>query len=568
MSLAFSNTKSFNVYKVTFALLVLLYAMLLVIRPELGYGDEYAFLPTLQSGKYFPMYGKDFPYYDAAELGRLNPLAGQEYNLAALVSNTPLAYFAFNASLLVGFSLIFVAILRRLLPDRPYLYAIPILLFLTPGFTLAFFKLLYVDKSALFYFSVFLLSFLVFQKAQKLIYLIAALIGANAAIYTKETAFLAIGAFAFAHMLFTWRTADTRVRLLDSLLMGSALLYIGIYAVEILPYRMSAELNFTNSGWMVFLKNLLNYGLFSDPIVVLLLLPLTVWRIYVVLMRRSEPAHPIHDPLLAAGSTYAVAYFILNMYTPYYFLPVYLFALPPIFYFLTRDRLRHIVWKSAMVVTAFVLVVNAIPLSIHYLTYNKYVPINFNHTLDFLVQDINRRYTDQRLPIFFDGVDRGTGRGVYYVVGEFLRFKGLAIDKFDFKSRNEALDPSPFVGHRSPFDRDGDIERLNAQYRFTYPKFPFTVFQPGPLPEIRKGDYLVVSPQSTASLDAAYLERLKEDYDLVFKTDSPLAVPRLTFKTLVKYVLVNWLTSEQKGKGLIVNENLWNWPDYYVFVKK
>ena len=567
MSLAFSNTKSFNVYKVTFALLVLLYAMLLVIRPELGYGDEYAFLPTLQSGKYFPMYGKDFPYYDAAELGRLNPLAGQEYNLAALVSNTPLAYFAFNASLLVGFSLIFVDILRRLLPDQPYLYAIPILLLLTPGFTLAF------------------SSFYMWIRAPCSISAFFAIVpgipeGAEADLPHRRTHWRQCRDLyqgdrlprdrrvCFAHMLFTWRTADTRVRLLDSLLMGSALLYIGIYAVEILPYRMSAELNFTNSGWMVFLKNLLNYGLFSDPIVVLLLLPLTVWRIYVVLMRRSEPAHPIHDPLLAAGSTYAVAYFILNMYTPYYFLPVYLFALPPIFYFLTRDRLRHIVWKSAMVVTAFVLVVNAIPLSIHYLTYNKYVPINFNHTLDFLVQDINRRYTDQRLPIFFDGVDRGTGRGVYYVVGEFLRFKGLAIDKFDFKSRNEALDPSPFVGHRSPFDRDGDIERLNAQYRFTYPKFPFTVFQPGPLPEIRKGDYLVVSPQSTASLDAAYLERLKEDYDLVFKTDSPLAVPRLTFKTLVKYVLVNWLTSEQKGKGLIVNENLWNWPDYYVFVKK
>lgn len=568
MNRAFSNTKFVNLYKLVFALLVLLYAILLVIRPELGYGDEYAFLPTLQSGKYFPMYGMDFPYYDSAELGRFGPLGAQEYNLVALLSNAPLAYFGFNALLLVGFSFIFIAILKQLLPDGPYLYAIPVLLFLTPGFTLTFFKLLYSEKSVLFYLSVFLLSFLVFQKKQKLIYLIIALIGANAAIYYKETPFLAIGAFAFAHMLFTWRTANTRVRLLDGLLMGSALLYIGIYAVEILPYRMFPELNFTNSGWQVFLKNLLNYGLFSDPIVVLLLLPLTAWRIYVVLIRRSEPAHPIHDPLLAAGSTYAAAYFILNMYTPYYFLPVYLFALPPIFYFLTRDRLRHFAWKSAVVVTVFVLVVNAVPLSIHYLTYNKYVPINFNRTLDFLVQDINKRYTDQRLAIFFDGVDRGTGRGVYYVVGEYLRFKGLAIDKFDFKSRNEALDPSPFLGHRSPFDRDEDIERLNAQYRFAYPKFPFTVFQPGPLPEIRKGDYLVVSPQSTASLDAAYLEHLKEDYDMVFKTDSPLAVPRLTLKTLVKYALVNWLTSEQKGKGFIVNENLWNWPDYYVFVKK
>lgn len=560
--------KSLNVYKLVFVLLVLLYATLLVMRPELGYGDEYAFLPTLQSGKDFPMYGKDFPYYDAAELGRLNPLAGQEYNLVALVANTPLAYFAFNALLLVGFSLIFVVILRRLLPDRPSLYAIPIILLLTPGFTLAFFKLLYVDKSALFYFSVFLLSFLVFQKTQKLVYLIAALIGANAAIYTKETAFLAIGAFAFARMIFTWRTTDPPIRLLDSLLMGSALLYIGIYAVEILPYRMSAELNFTNSGWVVFLKTLLNYGLFSDPIVVLLLFPVTALRVYVVLVRRSEPAHPIHDPLLAAGTAYASAYFILNMYSPYYFLPVYLFALPPIFYFLTKERLRYFAWKSAVAVTIFVLVVNAVPLSIHYLSYNKYVPINFNRMLDFLVQDINKRYSDRRLAIFFDGVDRGTGRGVYFVVGEFLRFKGLAIDKFDLKSRNEALDPSSFPGHRSPFDKDEDIERLNARYQFTYPKFPFTVFQPGPLPETRKGDYLVISPQSTANFDTAYLEHLKKDYYLAFKTDSSFAVPRVTLKTLVKYFMIQSVPTEQRSKGIIVSENLWNWPDYYVFIKK
>jgi hypothetical protein len=568
MSLASSSTKSFNLYKSSFVLLVLLYAALLVIRPELGYGDEYAFLPTLQSGKHFPMYGEEFPYYDSAALGRFNPLAGQEYNLAALVSNTPLAYFSLNALMLVSFSLIFAVIIKRLLLDHPYLYAIPILLLLTPGFTLTFTKLLYVDKSALFYFSVFLLSFLVFQKAQKPIYFIAAIIGANAAIYTKETAFLAIGAFTFAHMLFTWRTADRRVRMLDSLLMVSALLYIGIYAIEILPHRMSVELNFTNSGWTVFIKNLLNYGLFSDPIVVLLLFPITAWRVYAVFVRGSEPGHPVHDPLLAAGTTYASAYFILNMYSPYYFLPVYLFALPPIFYFLARDRLKNFAWKSAVVATALVLLVNAIPLSIHYLAYNKYVPVNFNHTLDFLVQDINKRYTDQRLAIFFDGVDRGTGRGVYYVVGEFLRFKGLSIDKFDFKSRNEALDPSPFIGHRSPFDKDEDIERMNVRYRFTYPKFPFTVFQPGPLPEIHKGDYLVVSPQSTANIDAAYLERLMKDYDLVFKTDSPFAIPRVTLKTLMKYLIIQVVPTEQRSKGMIVSENLWNWPNYYVFVKK
>ena len=558
-----------RIYKLMFVVLVVLYAMVLVLYPALSPSDEYAFLPTLQSGKAFPMYGEDFPYYDSNQLGRFSPLGGQEYNFVALVSNAPLAYFTFNALLLIGFSLIFVAVLKRTLSDYTYLYVIPIIVFLTPGFALTFPKLLYTEKHVLFYFSVFLLAFLMFQEHQKLRDFMIALLGANVAIYYKETAFLAVGTFAAAHLALTWRVMSRRARLLDGLLVGSALLYISLYAVMILPQKTTHQDYIPYGGRLVVgVKNLLNYGLFSDPIVVFLLFPLVAWRVYAVFVRKSEPCHPVHDPLLFAGSAYAGAYLILNIYGPYYFLPVYLFALPPIFYFLTRDRLKQWGWKAAAMVTVLVLTVNAVPASLHYLTYNKYLPVNFNRTMDFLVQDVNRRYSGERLAIFFAGVDRGTGRGVYFVVGEFLRFKGLAIDKFDFKSRQEALDPGPFIGHRSPFDRDEDIERLQARYKFVNPQWPFTVFQPGPLPDIHSGDYLVVSPHSTANLDAAYFESLHKDYEIVFHADSMFAIPRVNLKMAIKYLLIQGLTSEQRGRGVIVSENLWNWPDYYVFVKR
>ena len=558
-----------HLYLVAFGMLVIIYSVLLMLRPELSPSDEYAFLPTLQSGKAFPMYGKDFPYYDSNQLGRFSPLGAQEYNFVALISNAPLAYFTFNALLLTGFSLIFVAILKRTLSDHTYLYVIPIIVFLTPGFSLTFFKLLYVEKYVLFYFSLFLLAFLMFQERQKWRNFLIALLGANVVIYEKEIAFLAIGTFATAHLVLTWRVMSRRARLLDGLLVGSAVLYILLYAVMILPQKTAHQDYIPYGGKLVVgVKNLLNYGLFSDPIVVFLLFPLVAWRVYAVFVRKSEPCHPVHDPLLLAGSAYAGAYLILNIYGPYYFLPVYLFALPPIFYFLTRDRLKQWGWKAAAMITVFVLTFNAVPASLHYLTYNKYVPINFNRTMDFLVQDVNRRYSGERLVIFFDGVDRGTGKGVYFVIGEFLRFKGLAIDKFDFKSRQEALDPGPFIGHRSPFDRDEDIERLQARYKFANPQWPFTVFQPGPLPDIHSGDYLVVSPHSTANLDAAYLESLSKDYEMVFRADSMFAIPRVNLKMAVKYLMIRGLTSEQRGGRVIVNENLWNWPDYYVFMKR
>ncbi len=551
-----------------FIMFILLYALILFFNPQLGPSDEYHFLPTLQSGKIFPMCGKDFPYYNCVELGRFSPLAGQEYNIAAMISNTPLAYFMFNAILLLGFIIIFLKILREFSSNSSLNYFTVVLLLLMPAVTNTFFKFLYAEKSVIFYLSVFLISFIAFQKHQKAVYLVLALLSANIAIYYKEIVFLAIFAFSAAHLVLSWRQINRKGRLLNILLIISTAIYISIYLLTIQPNIHSAYLpNSAHNSFLIFIKNILNYGLFSDPILILILIPLTVWRTFQIFFRRRE-SHPILDPMLAAGAAYVAAFIVLNMYSPYYLLPAYLFALPPMLYFFEKSKMKNLFWKATFVAAAFVLIANTIPLGIHYITYNKYVPVNFNKTLDFLIANINRRYEGHRINIFFDGVDRGGGSGVYFVTGEFLKFKGLSIRRFDFKSDMEARETGPFVGRRSPFDKDDDIEAVDPEHTYKYPDFPFEVFQPGPLPQVQSGDYLIVSPHSTKNVNNEYIEKLKDDYTLVFRTYSPLAFPRITLKTGIKYLLSKKLTAEQKSKGVIMNENLMNWPDYYVFVKK
>lgn len=233
-----------------------------------------------------------------------------------------------------------------------------------------------------------------------------------------------------------------------------------------------------------------------------------------------------------------------------------------------QGKLRGIFWTGIFSITTLVLVFNAVPLAVHYVFYNKYVPINFNNTMNFLVADINRRYSGQRMNIFFDGVDRGTGLGVYFTAGEYLKYKGLSIRQFDFKSTMEARNPGPPVGKASPLDRTEDIDAVDPGHVYQYRQFPYSVFQPGALPTINPGDYLVVSPQSTRNLDEGYINGLKKDYDLVYSTQSRLAIPRAGAKTLVKYFLSHKLSPAQKASGVMLNENLWNWPDYYVFIKK
>lgn len=557
-----------KILKFIFVFIALSYVVILLISPQLGPSDEYAFLPTLQSGKSFPMYGEDFPYYNSAELGRFGPLGGQEYNIVALFSHSPLGYFAFNAVELLLFAILFVWILYEYSINKALIYFAGVLVFLVPGLTLSFFKLLYVEKNLLPLVSVFVASYLLFLKRSHTLYFLLALLSANVAIYYKEPVFISIAVFAAGHMLLTWKTASRKTKLLDSLLIGSAVLYIGIYLVAVLPQRGPHVYGSVAGGTdlLVLLRTVSNFAFFSDPVLVLVLIPLVLWRLFRVLTGR-DPAHPVLDPMAAAGVAYTGVFFVLNMYSPYYLLPAYLFALPPIIHFFQEGKLRGLFWTGSFSITVFVLILNAVPLAVHYISYNKYVPVNFDRTMDFLAQSIDQRYAGERLNIFFDGVDRGTGLGVYFIAGEYLRFKGLSIRQFDFKSNTEARNPGPPVGRASPFDRPEDVEAVDPNHRFRYPQFPFSVYQPGPLQQTQRGDYLVVSPQGTKNIDDRYIESLSKDYDLVFRTNSPLAVPRFELKTLVKYFLAKRLSPELKA-DVIQNENLWNWPDYYVFVRK
>lgn len=551
-----------------FWIFLLGYIGLILAYPRLGPSDEYAFLPTLQSGKSFPMYGVDFPYYNSAEIGRFSPLAGQEYNLAAFFSNTPFAYFLLNVIQLVVFVLSFLSILSHLSISKERGYWALILLLLLPAATLTFFKLLYIDKTVLTLMAVALAAHIGFQVHRKPVFFLLALIAANLALYYKEPVFALVATYAAAHLWLGRRTLPKSVLALDALWIASAIVYLVIYMIAVMPHR-GAQIygqSQIGSAALTFVKNMANYAFFSDPIIILCLFPLAAYRVVAVLLKRAVP-HPVLDAMLLGGVGYAAVFLVLNMYSPYYMLPVYLFALPPLLYFIGSTIPLGWFWKGALGLTIFVLVVDTIPLGIHYLSYNKYVPLNFDATLNFLVSDINKRYSGERLNIYFDGVDRGTGRGVYFVVGEYLKFKGLPIRKFDLRSDVAALQSGPFVGKRSPFDSDADVDTVDPAHAYAVRDFPFAVFQPGTLSKPQRGDYLIVSPHSTKDVDEHYLAALNNDYDLVFHTESRFAVPRVTLKTAAKYLMMH-MFPEQKNGGLIINENLMNWPDYYVFIKR
>jgi len=145
------------------------------------------------------------------------------------------------------------------------------------------------------------------------------------------------------------------------------------------------------------------------------------------------------------------------------------------------------------------------------------------------------------------------GGGVDFIIGEFLQYKGLTWDRFDFKSNVKTT--NNIVQNIEDFQNHA----------------PFTIFQNNKFFEISKGDYLIITTDdsTTKNITQEYIQSLSHDYNLIFKTSSPLAVPNLNLKTLAKYFLSKILDQSQKMKqGLLLNENLMQWPDYYVFIHK
>ena len=103
---------------------------------------------------------------------------------------------------------LFVKILTRFTSNKFLIYITPILLSLTPGIVISSFRTHMPERNLIFYYAIFLYFFLRYLEKPKLYYLILGVTGANMAIHYKETAFIALGAFAFCHLLLSWKKSQ------------------------------------------------------------------------------------------------------------------------------------------------------------------------------------------------------------------------------------------------------------------------------------------------------------------------------------------------------------------------
>jgi hypothetical protein len=529
-----------------FAIFVSIYALLIVSWSNFGPTDDVAFMTTVMRDHLLVSYSAE-----SRALGRFAPAGGQEYNLLVWfdLPKSPYVMFAINVAQFAVTMLALIALLRDITPRKSVIAAIIIVFLLLPGSIISWFRLSVGERGMVFYLTIFVFSYLRFLRDGKLGFMAVALLAGNAVIYCKEPMFLAMGAFAFTHLVATWKAGKVRQRTLDGLLIASAVAFIVLYYFLIYLHRgphLYSDTHF--NPLIVFTKNLSNYAFFSDPVIVLVLWPFTAWRLIRILRTRGAD-YSVHDSLLLAGTTYSGSYLLLNMYQPYYLLPAYVCAIPALAYHFIHGALNGRVWKWCVASVAVVMLLNTLPAGIHYLSRNKYLAVNYNDTVDFLVRDIRAHHSTGPARIFLEGVDPREGLGSYYILGEFLKHRGLPRAEFDLAANGEAACRS------CPIAASWDMSDA------------YTVYSQDKPIEVKTGDYLVITADANMQVDEPYLHSLEQDYQLLFRTTSSLSVPLVTAKTAVKHLLLT-ASNGNIDRELIVGRNLRLDPDYFVYVRR
>ena len=296
---------------------------------------------------------------------------------------------------------------------------------------------------------------------------------------------------------------------------------------------------------IVFAKNVAGYFL-SDPFLMVLLFGLLAYRVYEVVIKKNK-LEPVYDAALLAGALYVLAFLKLNLGGYHYLLPAYVFATLGLVHFLVKvGYANKPFFKTALGISLVLYITSALPAAIHLISHYKIVPNNYNDTLSFLTNYINRE--GRRVAIYLDGSNRGSGTEIYRSFELYLLHRGLNTRQFDLKS-----------------DRPSDNSLLFSKGDSTS---PFTVYRDPTATQIEAGDLLVITPYTSKFVDQKYLNRLKEHYELLYHTESPWGVPNIGLRSLAKYCVMR-LGDVLPSVGEVVHSNnFFVWPDFYVFQKR
>lgn len=537
-----------------------------------GVIDDHTLVETL-------LRGEIIPFFIQPSIGRFYPLDGQELNLLSLI-------FAPNAAVFYTFNALCVLIvigalryaLRVLLPiilqqdtesthlnfaqissaqanftqactesTRPnklhFVIDITLLVLLfSPAFATAWLRLFVPERMEFVFLSLFMLSYAfvwdckyAHRATLQNLAFIMSLICANIALYYKETAFAMVFAFGFGMAVCGWKSQSARLKGLHIGLMLSALVWFVVYCAIMFAYKdTSGRYGETHyESWLVILK-MGFMGLCHEPFLYGLTFGALFYRIYALFVRKKG-FNPLLDSAILASCTLLLEYFVLRLGgSLHYCLPAYIFGLVVIAYCF-YNWWQILYGKIWLIVLLCFFVGNSMFAFIYHFAHYKFVPNNFQATLQFM-SDYTHKYPNTR--IFLEGVDRVNGVEVYVSFDRWLRFYGAS--DYDFFS-----DKVPDVRVQGRGDENARLSVFKNDV--SIPK--------------HSGDIVIVTPFSENNFDTP---ALLSEADVIFEADYGYNVPLFGIKSWLKKLL----TSFGLARGdSVISHNLYSLPLHFYVLR-
>lgn len=485
---------------VVFCLVSLTFILTLVISTNgLGPLDDHRFISTI-------FLGKDFGAYIMPELGRFIPLTAQEYVLCARIFDpSPYLFHIISGikAFFVGVLLIYGLMLTRAGNwTSAILWSVVIF---SIGFANATNRLQIGEINILLLTLLFLLSNLAADKAVLPLFpkhnlaIIGGLVAFTFALFYKELVFIFALAFGASEFLRHYRQMQAAIprRIWALLLIGAS--YIVFYWIWRSIYNINTSYSSFHS---IALWDIISPYAVNDPFIIFIVLPLTLYRVFLIL--RSANEHTLFDSFLIAASAYTAAYLALRMFNTYYLLPAYGFAVFGVAGVLakqTKFKLNTVVLFFAAIFSA-----NTLPVAISDMQSLRNISNNHYQFIQYIAKWVveNPLPNAERRNLVLAGVSPGNGVEVLFSLRVFLLSMGVPEASFDIRASEPTDNPV-----------------VTSLYREQNPSL--SAFKDTSGYNAKIGDLLIFNPYQSFALPPPLQA---PSYRNVYRSDSDWAYPR------------------------------------------
>jgi hypothetical protein len=402
----------------------------------------------------------------------------QEYTFLGLLGTSAQLYHSFSIVEL----LVVLACVSRILDETPTWLRCGVMMFLVtlPGFVRSFFGLVYPERDMVVWLAIWLVCLQAFARTGSRSAFCGALVAAQFALYYKETAFVLVGGFAGARLLFAgWRDAGAlkqgryarfvKDHSLELAHLTLCAVFLIVYVVVIARHITAAYVNTEARAATTATLS----GYVHSDFVVDVLAVVFGWRLVSAAFgRRALDAQ--WDPLAAGGLAFALAYVKLGIVRDYYLAPVDFIAV----LYLARVAFNGLRAQRPVAVAGIVLVIawafaqNVSNAAFEVLAREEFV--DGNVALASFLERHAGSHDGSGVSLFFPQ----TGGFQLMEFSAFLGRKGL-------RPEGAALDPASTPAflvkspHRFPGDRCNPSQELRCRYASTPLPNDLVVFLPG-----------------------------------------------------------------------------------------